>query len=809
MPRYAVAIYASMIVWNLAIPSRNYAINYGADAAILVEASTSAAPPRIELKWPMRSDVASYTVTRRTPAGSESTFTLSGVGTGYLDTDVATGMGYEYRILAIRTAGNMPAKAYANIFSAIDLPMVEDRGRAILVVDNRVESPLEVELSQWEQDVQATGWRTERISVAPGTSIETLRTNIRTRAAAWPANTEGTVFLVGSLPIAYSGLIYPDGHADHRGAWPTDGYLANPDGVWTDAVINNVAAAREENRNIIGDGKFDQSTLPAPARLMVGRLDLSRLPSFAMSETELLRRYLQRNHLFRSGALAVGRRAVIDDNFSEQLTDGPAAASRFGMVAALGAAQVHDGDFLADTFAQPALMGLAAGAGTYTAASGAVSIVDCVNAPPKVVFALMFGSYFGDFDTTDNVLRAMLAADGCTLATAWSGRPQWQMHHLAMGYPLGYAARLTQNSASPSPYYMGFFSNSVHLNLLGDPTLQLFPCAPPTSARVNSGMVSWTSIADTARLGFHVYKRQNANDPWIRQTTDLVAGPWWTDTSWNSACEYLVKSVRRETTASGTFINASQGRRAVTQLDAVHIEAIQSVGREYPAQSAILRLSRSSAGGPLGLQLAAPTGTATEGLDFPPLPRNVTLEAGQAYVEIALPIHSDSTPESAENMILSLVPSSEYTIVPNCGTCEVGLEDHPYDAWCSGHFGTLTFLPSMAPGADPDGDGMANLLEYASGSHPLQPSSLVLSPMVKQHGNAYACRYQRRASLLGISWVCETSCDLQTWNPDPVTVEETIITTVNGVETVEVSMPHQGPQCFLRMRVVAGPGFFP
>ena len=50
------------------------------------------------------------------------------------------------------------------------------------------------------------------------------------------------------------------------------------------------------------------------------------------------------------------------------------------------------------------------------------------------VFTFLFGSYFGDWDSPDNFLRAALAS-GTILSNAWSGRPLWSMHYMAMGDP--------------------------------------------------------------------------------------------------------------------------------------------------------------------------------------------------------------------------------------------------------------------------------------------------------------------------------------------------------------------------------------
>ena len=70
------------------------------------------------------------------------------------------------------------------------------------------------------------------------------------------------VLLLGTVPIPYSGDFAWDGHADHYGAWPSDAYYADVNGVWTDNSINDTSPGRAANVNVPGDGKFDQSYYP-------------------------------------------------------------------------------------------------------------------------------------------------------------------------------------------------------------------------------------------------------------------------------------------------------------------------------------------------------------------------------------------------------------------------------------------------------------------------------------------------------------------------------------------------------------------
>ncbi len=95
-----------------------------------------------------------------------------------------------------------------------------------------------------------------------------------------------TALLFGNIPVPYSGNINPDGHDDHKGAWPTDYYYGEFDaGAWTDNLVNNDTASRVANRNIPGDGKFDQSQTPTPPELVVSRVDFSNLNNWPVSQT--------------------------------------------------------------------------------------------------------------------------------------------------------------------------------------------------------------------------------------------------------------------------------------------------------------------------------------------------------------------------------------------------------------------------------------------------------------------------------------------------------------------------------------------
>ena len=107
-----------------------------------------------------------------------------------------------------------------------------------------------------------------------------------------------------------------DGHGDHNGAWPSDTYYGDLNGIWTDNQVDNATPTRNENKNIIGDGKFDQSSIPSDLELEVGRIDFFNLPAFAKTELQLLKDYFAKNHKFRIGLIKAKRQGIVQDNFN-------------------------------------------------------------------------------------------------------------------------------------------------------------------------------------------------------------------------------------------------------------------------------------------------------------------------------------------------------------------------------------------------------------------------------------------------------------------------------------------------------------
>ncbi|MBI5094586.1 MAG: hypothetical protein HZB26_19400, partial [Candidatus Hydrogenedentes bacterium] len=554
--RFRTLVIAAL--FSVLIPASSYA-TISQDWAIQASAVVQDSPPQITLNWPASTGTGSIYVYRKLDTDTTwASFlaTLASTATQYIDTTVSLGTAYEY--LLFQTDATITSGRRGYVYSGIQIPLVESRGKMILIVDNSFSSPLSTELARLEQDLIGDGWTVLRHDVNRTDTVSSVKSLIQTDYTADTTNVKA-VFLFGHVPVPYSGNLNPDGHADHQGAWPTDVFYGEMTGTWTDTTVNTTTATDTRNRNTPGDLKYDQSTIPTTVELSVGRVDLANMPAFSLSEQELLRQYLNKDHDFRQKTTTAQARALVSDNFTS-LAEGPAQTGwRFS--ALVGAANVSAGSWSTLT-SNDYLLAYGTGAGNYTSASGIASTSDYAASTYRAMFQMLFGSYFGDWDNSNNFLRAPLCNPTYGLTSCWVARPHWFIHHMGLGKTIGHGMQLSTTS---SLYYMSYSASQVHIALMGDPTLRLQYVLPPTavSATPSGGNadLSWTASADTGILGYNVYRSALASGPFTKLNGgSLVVGTAYSDTSpLGGSATYMIRAVRLEQSSSGTYYNASQG----------------------------------------------------------------------------------------------------------------------------------------------------------------------------------------------------------------------------------------------------------
>jgi Tol biopolymer transport system component len=533
------------------------------DHAVRLTAQVQSAPPQITLVWQPLTSVTTLRVYRKAPNATTwgtALATLETSATEFVDTDVQVGTRYEYKV---EKAGTPLATGY--ILAGIQVPLVEGRGTLLLIVDNTYAADLATELTRLEDDLIGDGWRVIRHDVARTATPAQVRALIQADYAADPANVK-SVFLFGRVPIARSGRMAPDGHEARP--WPADAYYGDIDGTWTDTQDLG-------DNNRPSDGIFDQMTLPSDVELHIGRVDLGDLPAFApKTEKDLLKQYLDKDHRFRVHGMPVQTKAFVDDNFGEFSGEAFAQNSWRNFTPLLGQGNTSAGEWTAKPVT-PFLWGYGCGGGSNASCGSTVTTTEMVENDPAV-FTFLFGSYFGQWNPSNNLLRAALATDEYGLTCAWAGRPNWFVHQMALGEPIGYSARLSQNNPSNIYQPTNYGSRFIHVALMGDPTLRLHPIAPVsnlTAVTEASGVrVTWTASVDPV-LGYHIYRADTPAGPFTRVSTALVTGTTFLDADvpYGAQC-YMVRAVVLQDSPSGTYYNASIGVRATAAVPMPEIQ---------------------------------------------------------------------------------------------------------------------------------------------------------------------------------------------------------------------------------------------
>ncbi|MBL7808362.1 MAG: hypothetical protein JNN28_11120, partial [Saprospiraceae bacterium] len=539
------------------------------DITVPMTATLNTGPTSITLTWPNPGG-ANLLVLRRTKGQAGNSWaqvinlTNSNL-TSITDNGVANGQIYEYVIQ--RTINNFNAFGYAHV--AVNANPVNTRGKILIFVDSTSAAGAAVELEQLYNDMRGDGWWPIPFVIGQSATVQSVKNQIIAAYNTDPTNTK-SLLLIGSVPVPYSGNAAWDGHVpDHEGAWPCDSYYGDINGIWTDATVDNSVPNRAANKNVPGDGKFDQNFNPSAIELQVGRVDFRRIDAAAFGEPNqlgLLKRYLQKNHKWRSGEYTVESKALIDDNFG--YFGGEAfAANGYRMAYPLvGEANIVETDFFVNSNPQSYLVGFGCGGGNYNGAGGVGSSANFATDTVNIVFTNLFGSYFGDWDfETNPFMVSALASRGGILTCSWAGRPHHFNHAMASGETVGYVMWETMNAQFNNGFYGSFGESGAHVSLLGDPTLRANVVKPAkdlvlTAPTCKTVVLNWTASAD-AVTGYHVYRALSPNGSYTRLTTSPITATSYTDNNPPlDTLYYQVRAIKNVTNpGGGTYANNATG----------------------------------------------------------------------------------------------------------------------------------------------------------------------------------------------------------------------------------------------------------
>jgi len=431
----------------------------------------------LQLSWLQQSGSTRYQVYTKNAAndGWDRIADLQGSDTIYIDSTYKIGTKKEYKVA--RTSNNYTGfDGNGYMVAGFDIPAQEFLGRALVIIEDIYKTTAQELLVDYLNQITNEGYFVDTHYVNKNDGVKDIKDWISKKWSA-DKNVYTTVLLLGRVPVPYSGDYRPDGHTDHTGAWPADLYYGSFDINWTDNTVNNSSATYSRNHNTPGDGKFDISkynstsqTTIQKVNIPVGRVDLSNMSSFG-TDTSLIKRYLIKSLAFRTGQRKAQLKTLVDDNFGFFNSEAFASGG-FRNGSTFSKWDISTADYRTEMSKNSYLLSYGCGAGSYTSCSGVSSSSAFVGDSLLNPFTLMFGSYFGDWDNSDNLLRAPLASKGWGLVSVWAGRPYWMMHPCALGAPVAEATLITQNTWKI--YNAAGFQSGVHVALMGDPTLRMF-----------------------------------------------------------------------------------------------------------------------------------------------------------------------------------------------------------------------------------------------------------------------------------------------------------------------------------------------
>lgn len=532
------------------------------DYSIKLTAITQESPPQITLIWDSVSLATTYQIFKKSKNSNNWGSAISFPGatdTMFVDTDVVVDSAYEYKMVALGVQ-----QAYGYIYAGIKNPPIEYRGALVLLVDDYFLPSCAAQIDQLEQDIAGDGWEVIRHDLPRNTNDVSVKAEIQNDKLNNP--NVSAVFIVGHLPVPYSGYLYPDGHPDHAGAWPADVFYADMDGLWSDALVNDANATRPENHNIPGDGKWDQSQLPSSTELQISRVDFFDMPLFNKTEEVMMTSYLNRLHRYKMDSLNINKRALIDDNFGGFGGEAFAANGWRSYPPLVGRENILETDLVNALDDSTFQWAYGCGAGSYTSAAGIGNTNSFVNNNARVIFMQMFGSYFGDWDVTNSFLRAPLCSDIPALTSCWVGRPNWFFHHMALGENIGHSAKLAQNNIYQTGLYIpsNFGARYVHIALMGDLSLRTDYIKPPsgmTATQVSDSSIfmNWAQSPDTGILGYYVYRSTSRYGKYDRISPLLTNHNFEDQGLATGTYYYQARAIKPVMTPSGMYMNISIG----------------------------------------------------------------------------------------------------------------------------------------------------------------------------------------------------------------------------------------------------------
>lgn len=527
-------------------------------------------PHRIELRWPTTDGGSDIFIGRNQglehhgryqPVNISENLFVGNLESSWTDVDIEAGSIYQYWLHQIADNAEKPGGTKIDryrdqvIISGVKIPQEENRGHAIVVIDEALHPSIVESLNDYYGDLAGDGWQVTGLITQATESVERVKAKLN---EAYVPGEDHIFIFVGQVPVPYSGSSSYDERAEHAGAHPTDAYyadLASSKPIWQDAKVNATDAPNLRHHNVPKDGKFDPDEVVSDYEAGWGRIYLADMPSFG-DEASLTNRYFQKLRRWKHGELDIPTRAIVDERFPGNK---PYGRDGWNLTSIVGIENVYGGTWRT-TRDHPFLFGYAGQESDYQRLGHAASIQGYVDHEYQVVFQGLYGDFFGDWHNPDNLLRAPLTQANYGIVSMLASSPPWeyQLRYMAIGKHIGYGMRF-KDIGIPG----GASNASVRKYFMGDPAVRMNypkPVSTVESVRVDESIgLKWIPSEEEQVLEQRLYRSTDEFSGYELLTSLSADATEFVDSDPGANRFYMVRAVVLTHSASGSYYNASIG----------------------------------------------------------------------------------------------------------------------------------------------------------------------------------------------------------------------------------------------------------
>jgi len=219
-----------------------------------------------------------------------------------------------------------------------------------------------------------------------------------------------------------------------------------------------------------------------------------------------------------------------------------------------------------------------------------------------------------------------------------------------------------------------------------------------------------------------------------------------------------------ETTGANEFVIADAARWILPGPDNIVnvMTSIPTATRGGQASAELVVTRSGTLTNPLVVSVQR-GGTAGASEYSPGIGTTVTIPAGKREMPLPISAPSGAIPLGEKIVQVTVLPSSGY-FLGGSTSAAVTLKDPPFDAWRAARFtpGELADPLISGPAADPDGDGLTNLLEFFAGGK--GPGA---QPELKMQDGKLYLNVRRHEAADGVPMEVWESGNLSDWVPSP------------------------------------------